>query len=175
MNACLRAIGPKQPWFSDSLYNFLTKAATTHPNSAFRGSIIMFFIASARFIDCKLIMENIAIEPEKSSVIDIYRALTRFKYSQFDSIIIHELNQPKIWDIYFTVYLKRNNRYDFLPELHNLRKHMQKETNPLRKEDAARICKELETVIPYLEKKKEEKASIGLPLDWGTTSSVGKE
>jgi hypothetical protein len=120
---------------------------------------------AARLEDCNTLAERITYEPDETVCMFYYRGLVRFSTVRMDSLVLKYI--PNVKDKWFFNFLKYNNRYDFLPELYTLREQLKNEKNPLMKGVAKDMLIRLEEVLPKLEKKKAEKAPIGLPLDWG--------
>ncbi len=146
-------------------FNYLQK------NDSQNNNVVYAILAKiSTFEQSKELIELFNFESDYDSRNNFLSCMAKFNSSPTDSIINLELQFGKsLESIYLLNHfaLKKYNRYDFLPQLKKLPERIKQ----LRTSDngyyADKILKELKTLIPYLEKKKKEKAPIGLPLDWG--------
>jgi hypothetical protein len=169
---CIVSLNSKNPWTNDSLLDFITHLAVSYPEAATRTTALNLLTISSRLEDCMILTERIGFEPNEIVLIYYYRTLVRFSNKEIDSLVLKYI--PNTKDEWFFSYIDDNNRYDFLPELYTLREQLKNEKNPLLKKVAGDMLIKLEEVLPILEKKKAEKAPIGLPLDWGIEKKDGK-
>jgi hypothetical protein len=174
MFACLVTLKSINDWINDSLIDYITHLAITNVDAGTRVDAVSCLSRFARLEDCEILADKIGFEPDESVLINYYRALVRFSSKKIDSVVSKHIPLISKFDRKFFSNLEEYNRYDFLPELYTLRERLNKEENPLMKKDVNDMLTKLEEVIPNLEKKKTEKAPIGLPLDWGIEKKDGK-
>jgi hypothetical protein len=172
MFTCIVSLNSRNPWTNDSLLDYITHIVISHPFAATRITALNHLANAARLEDCNILADRIAYEPEDRVRMFYYRVFARFSTEKMDSLVLKYI--PNVKDEYFFNFLKYNNRYDFLPELYTLKEQLKNEKNPLMKGVAKDMLIQLEEVLPILEKKKTEKAPIGLPLDWGIEKKDGK-
>jgi hypothetical protein len=171
---CMVSLNPGAVWTNDSLMDYITHLVISHLDAGTRTDALNRLVKSARYEDCNVLADKIIFEPDESNIRRYYRTLVRFSSKKIDSVVSkHIPNIIKYDDVFFDK-LEEYNRYDFLPELYTLRDRLKKEENPLKKKDATEMLIRLDKVLPILEKKKAEKAPIGLPLDWGIEKKDGK-
>lgn len=93
--------------------------------------------------------------------------ITRFKENNLDSItktfLLPHYYNDSVANGLIGYYLKWDRRYDLLPELKIFRNNL---TIGIIKTHNKKLLEILDTTIAYLEHKKAENASIGLPLNW---------
>ncbi|NMB95702.1 MAG: hypothetical protein GYA02_03695 [Clostridiaceae bacterium] len=169
---CIVSLNSKNPWINDSLLDYLTHIVISHPASSTRITALCHLANAARLEDCNILADRMKYEPEERIHLFYYRVLVRFSTKKIDSLVLRYI--PRTKDEYFFDYLKDNHRYDLLPELYTLKEQLKNEKKPLMKGVAKDMLIQLEEVLPILEKKKAEKAPIGLPLDWGIEKKDGK-
>lgn len=126
----------------------------------------------------QLAMSKLPDETDSYIRTRLYTMLSRFNNPEFNSVI-KKLITDKV-ELGAVEYVsmfgfEENNRYDFLPELKQLQSALKKEKDPAKIGLQKSTLEQIANTIPVLEKKKFENAPIGLPLDWGTSYSEGKE
>ena len=169
---CIASLNSSNPWTNDSLLNYITHIVISNPARAIRIDALNHLANAARLEDCNILADRIIYEPDETVRMFYYRVFVRFSTEKMDSLVLKYI--PNVNEEYFFNFLKYNNRYDFLPELYTLKEQLKNEKNPLMKGVAKDMLIQLEEVLPILEKKKAEKAPIGLPLDWGIEKKDGK-
>lgn len=169
---CIVSLNSRNPWTNDSLMDYITHIVISHPNQGKRIDALNHLANAARLEDCNILADRIIYEPDETVRMFYYRVFVRFSTEKMDSLVLKYI--PNVNEEYFFNFLKYNNRYDFLPELYTLKEQLKNEKNPLMKGVAKDMLIQLEEVLPILEKKKAEKAPIGLPLDWGIEKKDGK-
>jgi hypothetical protein len=85
--------------------------------------------------------------------------LSRFDYPPFNRRIRAELQRLDQMPIWLREELEEHRRYDFLPELRAIQGRLASSVSEYER-------KWLRETIAYLEEKKEERAPLGVPLDW---------
>lgn len=170
---CIVSLNSSKPWINDSLLDYITHIVISHPNASKRMDALSHLTNAARLEDCNFLSDKIQYEPDERVRMFYYRVFVRFKTEKMDSLVLKYI--PNVKDERFFNFLKYNNRYDFLPELYTLKEQLKNEKNPLMKGVAKDMLTQLDKVLPILEKKKAEKAPIGLPLDWGVEKKDGKD
>jgi hypothetical protein len=165
----------REPWINHELNELFVNIGLNDFRASFRMDAISYLSDVCRYQDAKKLIQNLDKEPDPEVRRWIYTCLIRFHSDLFDSIIIDGMNNGQITNEYFyTMDVKSNNRYDLLTTLYQLRDKMKNETDKFKIENARIVYYAINEIIPYLEKKKADKAPIGLPLDWGVEKKNGK-
>lgn len=161
----VNGLSVKNPWQDSNLIRVLSKQAICNVDADLRAHIFFYFSQTAQFHTANFAASVLKNEADTKVSKRIYWVLLRYKDKQFDSLLHAYLAAQIFPDESVLRKMKLYNRYDFLSELYALKSRFKNELNPLRKSEVEEILTTLEDVIPYLEKKKEEKAAIGLTLD----------
>ncbi|MBN1602227.1 MAG: hypothetical protein JW915_11500 [Chitinispirillaceae bacterium] len=163
-------------WNDTEIDSIVEKQVYQNPDVVTRDMLLQYLSKCANITICINLAKMFSIEPENIVRKRHLILYCRFNTPVLNKIIVNELKaNPYNFEKVLRMGFKTYNRYDFLPELYDIKNRFKNETSPLRKSEVEEILTTLGDVIPYLEKKKYEKATIGLPLDWGTTNSLGKE
>jgi hypothetical protein len=117
----------------------------------------------------KLAMQYLLSARDKDVRIELYIILAKFNTTEFNTVLkklIFEKVELDAIECVNKFSFDKHNRYDFLPELKQLRASLKKEKDPAKIGLQKSLIEQLEKTIPVLETKKAENAPIGLPLDW---------
>ena len=157
-------------WRDTGVLNAISLNATNSIDPKSRHFCLVILVETATLATSKALLPRLDVESDEDCRRDLYRILSRYKYSDFDTKIqkaIVDYNESYALNGMIELSIKDFNRYDLLPDLYSLRSRLQKVTDVTKKSEAKETLEILKQVIPYLEQKKAEKAPIGLPLDWG--------
>jgi hypothetical protein len=112
------------------------------------------------------------LEAESAGRASIFIALSRYNHDTTNEhlrTLLTECKEPDVLDFVLPLGFAKYHRYDFLPELHALRKRLKAVTDPLQASTARRLVTDIDETIAELNRDKEQNLPIGLPLDWPNT------
>lgn len=152
-----------------NILDILIQESRNNSNPEIREKVLLYFSKCALLEHSLKISSYILKEADGACRSDIFRTMCRFKHKILNKYVVESLQEyaePDVIEYFVDLGIKEYNRYDFLPQLYNLKKRLENEKDIRKISQAKRTLESLNEAIPYLEKKKKEGVQIGFPLDY---------